>query len=87
MAILILVGGCVPPIITTILNRYFDYSIRQSMELTFILCIPIAVWMASKINERWHDDREDQVIYIIRYCNNDIINKPNYLYILINYDL
>ena len=59
MAILILVGGCVPPIITTILNRYFDYSIRQSMELTFILCIPLAVWMASKINERWHDDRED----------------------------
>ena len=42
MAILILVGGCVPPIITTI---------------------------------------------IIRYCNNDIINKPNYLYIAINYDL
>jgi hypothetical protein len=26
-------------------------------------------------------------IYIIRYCNNDIINKPNYLYIVINYDL
>jgi hypothetical protein len=29
------------------------------MELTLILCIPLAIWMASKINERWHDDRED----------------------------
>ncbi len=59
MAILICVGGFTPVLITTILNRYFDYSVVESMELTFILCIPIAVWMAKKINERWHDDRED----------------------------
>ena len=57
--ILILVGGCVPVIITTVLNNHFGYSVQKSMELTLILCIPIAVWMATKINERWHDDRED----------------------------
>ena len=59
MVIFILVGGCVPVLITTLLNRYFNYSIQDSMELTLILCIPIAVWMALKINERWHDEEED----------------------------
>jgi hypothetical protein len=59
MMILILVGGCVPVLITTILNKYFGYSIRHAMELTLILSIPIAVWMASKINERWHDEEEE----------------------------
>ena len=58
IAILMFVGGCVPVLITTMLNHYFGYSIRRSMELTFILCIPLAVWMALKINERWHDDQE-----------------------------
>ena len=58
MAILMLIGVGVPILITTMLNHYFDYSIKRSMELTFILCIPLAVWMASKINERWHDDQE-----------------------------
>jgi hypothetical protein len=37
----------------------FDVSIQRAAEITFILCIPIAAWLASKINERWHDDRED----------------------------
>jgi len=56
---LLLVGGCVPVLITTILNHYFGYGVQRSMELTFVLCIPIAAWMATKINERWHDDREE----------------------------
>jgi len=59
IAILILVGGCLPVLITTVLNRYFNYSIQEAMELTLILCIPVAVWMASKINKRWHDEEED----------------------------
>ena len=59
IAILIFVGGCLPVLITTVLNRYFNYSIQEAMELTLILCIPIAVWMASKINKRWHDEEED----------------------------
>tara|TARA_B100000029_G_C17017030_1_gene757112 strand:+ start:228 stop:431 length:204 start_codon:yes stop_codon:yes gene_type:complete len=59
IVILILVGGCAPVLITTALNHVFGYSPKQAMELTLILCLPIAVWMASKINERWHDDRED----------------------------
>ena len=37
----------------------FDVSVLRAAEITFILCMPIAFWMASKINERWHDDRED----------------------------
>ena len=59
IVILLLVGGCLPVLITTVLNRYFNYSIQEAMELTLILCIPIAVWMASKINKRWHDEEED----------------------------
>ena len=59
MVILVLVGGCAPVLITTILNNYFGYGVQKSMELTFVLCIPIAAWMATKINERWHDDREE----------------------------
>ena len=59
MAILMLVGACAPVLITTVLNNYFGFSVKKSMELTFVCCIPIAVWMDSKINERWHDDRED----------------------------
>ena len=56
MVILMLIGGCVPVLITTALNHIFDYPPKKAMELTFVLCIPIAVWMAVKINERWHDD-------------------------------
>ena len=59
MVILMVVGACFPVLITTILNHYFGYGLQRSMQLTFVLCIPIAVWMATKINERWHDDREE----------------------------
>ena len=59
MVILMLVGACSPIIITTILNHYFDIPPKKAMEYTLIFCIPIAIWMAIKINERWHDDRED----------------------------
>ena len=58
IVILIILGGYSPVAITTVLNRYFNYSIQESMELTFVFCIPIAVWMALKINERWHDDED-----------------------------
>ncbi len=59
MAIMVLVGGCVPPLITHSLMYYLDISWQRAAELTFIICIPLAIWLASKINERWHDDRED----------------------------
>ena len=58
IVILIILGGFSPVAITTVLNRYFNYSIQESMELTFVFCILIAVWMALKINERWHDDED-----------------------------
>ena len=41
------------------LNHYFDIPPKKAMEYTLVFCIPIAIWMATKINERWHDDRED----------------------------
>jgi len=59
MAILILAGGCIPPLITQFLAWSLDLSWLRAAELTFIVCIPLAIWMAAKINERWHDDRED----------------------------
>lgn len=59
MVILVIVGACFPILITTVLNHYFDLSFKKAMEYTLILCIPIAVWMAIKINERWHDDQKD----------------------------
>ena len=59
IAILILVGGCLPVLITQFLAWSLDLSWLRAAELTFIVCIPLAIWMAAKINERWHDDRED----------------------------
>tara|TARA_Y100000114_G_scaffold106648_1_gene99930 strand:+ start:85 stop:288 length:204 start_codon:yes stop_codon:yes gene_type:complete len=59
IAILILTGGCLPVLITQFLAWSLDLSWLRAAELTFIVCIPVAIWMAAKINERWHDDRED----------------------------
>ena len=42
-----------------IIMKLWDVSILRAAEYTFIVCIPVAFWMAEKINERWHDDRED----------------------------
>jgi len=53
MAVLLCVGAFAP-----IGIHHIVFSILRAAEITFILCIPIAYWMASKINERWHDDRE-----------------------------
>ena len=59
MAILLCLGAFAPILIHKNVNKLRDVSILRAAEITFILCIPIACWMASKINERWHDDRED----------------------------
>ncbi len=54
---------CVGPFATIMIHhmvyKLWDVSVLRAAEITFILCIPVAYWMASKINERWHDDRED----------------------------
>ncbi len=57
MVILMVVGACSPVLITSLLNHYFDLSPKKSMEYTLVFCIPIAVWLACKINDRWHDDQ------------------------------
>ena len=59
MAILLCIGGFIPIGIHHIVHALWNVSVSRAAEITFILCIPIAYWMASKINERWHDDRED----------------------------
>ena len=59
MAILLCVGAFSPLLIHHYVMYRFDVSVLRAAEITFILCIPIAAWLASKINERWHDDRED----------------------------
>ena len=41
-----------------IVMKLWDVSVLRAAEITFIMCIPVACWMAEKINERWHDDRE-----------------------------
>ena len=58
IAILIFIGGCVPIFIHNIVYKLWDVSIVRAAEITFILCIPVAFWMAEKINQRWHDDQE-----------------------------
>ena len=58
VAILIFVGGCIPIFIHHIVYKLWDVSILRAAEITFIFCIPVAFWMAEKINERWHDDQE-----------------------------
>ena len=59
MAILLCVGAFVPIGIHQIVYKLWDVSVLRAAEIAFILCIPVAYWMASKINDRWHDDRED----------------------------
>ena len=46
-------------VINAIINTMMLIIIRMFIiSITFIFCIPVAYWMASKINERWHDDQE-----------------------------
>ena len=59
MAILLSIGGFTPIGIHHLVYKLWDVSVLRAAEITFILCIPVAYWMACKINERWHDDRED----------------------------
>jgi hypothetical protein len=58
MLILFCVGAFVPILIHHIVYKLWDVSVLRAAEITFILCIPVAYWMAQKINERWHDDQE-----------------------------
>ena len=58
MLILFCIGGFVPIFIHHMVYKLWDVSILRAAEITFILCITVAFWMAEKINERWHDDQE-----------------------------
>ena len=58
MAILFCVGAFIPIMIHQLVFKLWDVSVLRAAEITFFLCIPVAYWMAKKINERGHDDRE-----------------------------
>ncbi len=58
MIVLFCVGAFVPIMIHHIVYKLWDVSVLRAAEITFLLCIPVAYWMARKINERWHDDQE-----------------------------
>ena len=58
MAILFCVGAFATVMIHQLVFKLWDVSVLRAAEITFILCIPVAYWMARKINERWRDDRE-----------------------------
>ena len=58
MAILFCVGAFIPIMIHQLVFKLWDVSVLRAAEITFFLCIPVAYWMAKKINERWHDDIE-----------------------------
>jgi hypothetical protein len=59
MTILFCVGAFIPIMVHQLVFKLWDVSVLRAAEITFFLCIPVAYWMAKKINERWHDDRED----------------------------
>tara|TARA_X000001382_G_scaffold44185_1_gene29854 strand:- start:363 stop:539 length:177 start_codon:yes stop_codon:yes gene_type:complete len=58
MTILLCVGGFAPIMLHHIIMKLWDVTTLRAAEYTFIVCIPVAFWIAEKINERWHDDRE-----------------------------
>ena len=58
MLILFCIGAFEPIFIHHMVYKLLDVSVLRAAEITFLLCIPVAYWMANKINERWHDDQE-----------------------------
>ena len=38
------------------MQRGFD--VQRAGEITFVLMIPVAIWLADKINQRWLDDSD-----------------------------
>ena len=58
MLILFCIGAFVPIFIHHMVYKLWDVSVLSAAEITFLLFITVAYWMANKINERWHDDQE-----------------------------
>jgi hypothetical protein len=56
--IMLAVGGFVPVLVHHFLSMYYSYL--RSMELTFILMIPIAAWLMNCHNNGWLDEDEDR---------------------------
>ena len=55
--ILFFTGGILPVFVHLFVSSY-GYNFQRSAEITFLLMIPVAAWMAHKIAIRWHDDEE-----------------------------
>ena len=52
------VGAFAPILIHYFVMWRFNLSIYKAAEYTLILSIPIAIWLAGRINDRWHDDED-----------------------------
>lgn len=60
LPLLLCVGGFTPVAIHSIVSNLWGFNFQRTTEITFLLCIPVAVWLMDKIAQRWHDDAEDQ---------------------------
>ena len=58
IAIMFCVGAFAPILIHYFVMWRFNLSIYKAAEYTLILSIPIAIWLASRINDRWQDDED-----------------------------
>jgi len=52
------VMGVVPPTLTHWLLMSQGFTSQKAGEITFVLMIPIAVWLMDKVNQRWLDDSD-----------------------------
>jgi len=56
---ILFVVAVVPPIFTAhFIQTHFEVSVIRAGEITFFLMIPVAIWLADKINQRWLDDSD-----------------------------
>jgi hypothetical protein len=55
---ILFVVAVVPPSLCHwgLMQRGFD--VQRAGEITFVLMIPVAIWLADKINQRWLDDSD-----------------------------
>ena len=59
MAILLCVGAFAPIMIHHIVYKLWDVSVLRAAEITFYFVYLLLFGWLTKLNERWHDDRED----------------------------
>lgn len=59
LPLLLCVGAFVPVMIHSTVSTYWDLDFQRTTEITFMLCIPVAAWMMSKLAQRWHAEDDE----------------------------